>query len=166
MNSQSKKMELLGSTSIPKALLAMGIPTMIGMLVNAFYNLVDAYFVGGLGESQMGAISVVYPLGQVVVGLGLLFGNGAASYISRLLGRGDKENADKVASTALYSSIFVGAVIIIISMVFLHPILKLLGATDSRNRCFLGKFSRTSLEDADFRTAQSISVLIGFLSAD
>lgn len=131
MNSQSKKMELLGSASIPKALLAMGIPTMIGMLVNAFYNLVDAYFVGGLGESQMGAISVVYPLGQVVVGLGLLFGNGAASYISRLLGRGDKENADKVASTALYSSISVGAVIIIISMVFLHPILKLLGATDS-----------------------------------
>ena len=124
-------MELLGSTSIPKALLAMGIPTMIGMLVNAFYNLVDAYFVGGLGESQMGAISVVYPLGQVVVGLGLLFGNGAASYISRLLGRGDKENADKVASTALYSSVSVGAVIIIISMVFLHPILKLLGATDS-----------------------------------
>ena len=131
MNSQSKKMELLGSTSIPKALLAMGIPTMIGMLVNAFYNLVDAYFVGGLGESQMGAISVVYPLGQIVVGLGLLFGNGAASYISRLLGRGDKENADKVASTALYSSVSVGAVIIIISMVFLHPILKLLGATDS-----------------------------------
>ena len=124
-------MELLGSTSIPKALLAMGIPTMIGMLVNAFYNLVDAYFVGGLGESQMGAISVVYPLGQVVVGLGLLFGNGAASYLSRLLGRGDKENADKVASTALYSSVSVGAVIIIISMVFLHPILKLLGATDS-----------------------------------
>ena len=131
MNSQSKKMELLGSASIPKALLAMGIPTMIGMLVNAFYNLVDAYFVGGLGESQMGAISVVYPLGQVVVGLGLLFGNGAASYISRLLGRGDKENADKVASTALYSSVSVGAVIIIISMAFLYPILKLLGATDS-----------------------------------
>ncbi len=131
MNSQGKKMELLGSTSIPKALLAMGIPTMIGMLVNAFYNLVDAYFVGGLGESQMGAISVVYPLGQVVVGLGLLFGNGAASYISRLLGRGDKENADKVASTALYSSVSVGAVIILFSMVFLHPILKLLGATDS-----------------------------------
>ena len=126
-----QKMELLGSTSIPKALLAMGIPTMVGMLVNAFYNLVDAYFVGGLGESQMGAISVVYPLGQVIVGLGLLFGNGAASYISRLLGHGDRENADKVASTALYSSVSVGAVIILISMVFLHPILKLLGATDS-----------------------------------
>ena len=124
-------MELLGTAPIPKALLAMGIPTMIGMLVNAFYNLVDAYFVGGLGESQMGAISVVYPLGQVVVGLGLLFDNGAASYISRLLGRGDKERADKVASTALYSSVSVGAVIIIISVIFLNPILKLLGATES-----------------------------------
>ncbi len=131
MNSQNKKMELLGSTSIPKALLAMGIPAMIGMLVNAFYNLVDAYFVGGLGERQMGAITVVYPLGQVVVGLGLLFGNGAASCISRSLGHGDKENADKVASTALYSSISVGAVIILISMMYLHPVLKLLGATDS-----------------------------------
>ncbi len=131
MNNQSKKMELLGTAPIPKALLAMGVPTMIGMLVNAFYNLVDAYFVGGLGESQMGAISVVYPLGQVVVGLGLLFGNGAASYISRLLGRGDKERADKVASTALYSSVSLDAVIIIISVIFLNPILKLLGATES-----------------------------------
>lgn len=87
MNSQKQKLELLGNAPIPKALLAMGIPTMIGMLINALYNLVDAYFVGGLGESQMGAISIVYPLGQVVVGLGLLFGNGAASYISRLLGQ-------------------------------------------------------------------------------
>ena len=84
MSQQNKKMQLLGNAPIPQALLAMGIPTMIGMLVNALYNLVDAYFVGGLGESQMGAISVVYPLGQVVVGLGLLFGNGGASYISRL----------------------------------------------------------------------------------
>lgn len=131
MNSQAKKMELLGSAPIPKALLAMGIPTMIGMLINALYNLVDAYFVGGLGESQMGAISVVYPLGQVVVGLGLLFGNGAASYISRLLGQRNKEQANKAASTSLYSSLAVGAVIILLSIIFLRPILKILGATES-----------------------------------
>jgi len=131
MNGRNKKMELLGSAPISKALLAMGLPTMIGMMVNALYNLVDAYFVGGLGTSQMGAISVAFPLGQVVVGLGLLFGNGAASYISRLLGRGEKETASKVSSTALYSSIFVGAVIIICTIIFLKPILKLLGATES-----------------------------------
>ncbi len=131
MNKQSSKMELLGNAPIPKALMAMGIPTMLGMMVNSVYNLVDAYFVGGLGTSQMGAISVVYPLGQVVVGLGLLFGNGASSYLSRLLGKGDKEKANQVASTALYGSVTIGAVIIILSMIFLRPILKLLGATDS-----------------------------------
>ena len=131
MNSQNRKIELLGSTPIPKALLAMGIPTMIGMLINALYNLVDAYFVGGLGESQMGAISVVYPLGQVVVGLGLLFGTGAASYISRLLGQRNNEQANTVASYALYSSLAVGAVIILLSVIFLNPILRLLGATES-----------------------------------
>lgn len=128
---KNKKIELLSSTPIPKALLAMGIPTMLGMLVNALYNLVDAYFVSVLGESQMGAISVVFPIGQVIVGLGLLFGNGAASYISRLLGNGDKEKANKVVSTAMYSSVFVGAIVIIISLIFLKPILKLLGATES-----------------------------------
>ncbi|UJA32849.1 MATE family efflux transporter [Clostridium sporogenes] len=131
MNERNKKIELLGSAPIPKALLAMGLPIMIGMMINALYNLVDAYFVGGLGTSQMGAISVAFPLGQVVVGLGLLFGNGASSYISRLLGHGDRETANKVASTALYSSVFVGAVIIICTIIFLNPILKLLGATES-----------------------------------
>ena len=121
----------MGNAPIPKALMALGIPIMIGMLINALYNLVDAYFVGGLGESQMGAISIVFPLGQVVVGLGLMFGNGAASYLSRLLGRGDKDTANKVASTALYSSVLVGAIIIILATIFLKPILTLLGATDT-----------------------------------
>ena len=127
----NKKMELLGSAPIPKALMALGIPTMIGMMINALYNLVDAYFVGGLGESQMGAISIVFPLGQVVVGLGLLFGNGAASYLSRLLGRGDQDTANKVASTALYSSVSIGTAVILLATIFLKPILSLLGATDT-----------------------------------
>ena len=131
MNNQKQKMELLGNAPISKALLAMGIPTMLGMLINALYNLADAYFVSGLGESQMGAISIVYPLGQVVVGLGLLFGNGAASYISRLLGQGKNEQANKVASTSLYCSLSTGTLLILFCFVFLRPILTLLGATES-----------------------------------
>ena len=131
MSERNNKMELLGSAPIPKALMALGVPIMIGMLINALYNLVDAYFVGGLGESPMGAISIVFPLGQVVVGLGLMFGNGAASYLSRLLGRGDRETANKVASTALYSSVIIGAIIIILATIFIRPILTLLGATDT-----------------------------------
>ena len=128
---RNKKMALLGSAPIPKALLALGIPTMIGMLINALYNLVDTYFVGGLGTDQMGAVTVAFPLGQIVVGLGLLFGNGAAAYLSRLLGRGDKDTANKVASTAIYSGVSIGAVVILFSVIFLEPILKQAGAIES-----------------------------------
>lgn len=131
MNERNNKMELLGSVPVPTALMALGVPIMIGMLINALYNLVDAYFVGGLGESPMGAISIVFPLGQVVVGLGLMFGNGAASYLSRLLGREDRDTANRVASTALYSSVIIGAIIIIFATIFLKPILTLLGATET-----------------------------------
>lgn len=131
MNEQNKKMALLGSAPIPKALLSLGLPTMIGMLINALYNLVDTYFVGGLGTDQMGAVTVAFPLGQVIVGLGLLFGNGAAAYLSRLLGQDDRETADKVASTALYSGVWIGAVIILCTIIFLKPVLKQLGAIDS-----------------------------------
>lgn len=131
MMEHNNKMELLGSTPVPRALMSLGIPIMIGMLINALYNLVDAYFVGGLGERPMGAISVVFPLGQVVVGVGLMFGSGAASCLSRLLGKGDKSTADKVASTALYGSVFVGAILIVLAIIFLEPILSLLGATDT-----------------------------------
>ena len=121
----------MGSAPIPKALLALGIPTMIGMLINALYNLVDTYFVGGLGTDQMGAVTVAFPLGQIVVGLGLLFGNGAAAYLSRLLGRGDKDTANKVASTAIYSGVSIGAIVILFSIIFLEPILKQAGAIES-----------------------------------
>ena len=128
---EKSKMALLGSTPVPKALLALGLPTMIGMLINALYNLVDAYFVGGLGTEAMGAITVAYPLGQVIVGLGLLFGNGAAAYLPRLLGKGDTKTANEVASTALYSSILMGGFLIAVSVIFLNPILRYLGALDS-----------------------------------
>src|SRR5574344_1031250 len=130
MKEQNSKMALLGSAPVPKALLALGLPTMVGMLINALYNLVDAYFVGGLGTDAMGAITVAYPLGQIVVGLGLLFGNGAAAYLSRLLGREDRKTADKVASTALYSSVVIGAIVILCSVIFLKPILRRLGALE------------------------------------
>lgn len=131
MAEPNHKLILLSSAPIPKALMALGFPIMIGMLINAFYNLADAYFVGGLGERQMGAISVVFPLGQVVVGLGLMFGNGAASYLSRLLGRKDLATANQVASTALYCSVLLGGVVILLATIFLRPILTLLGATET-----------------------------------
>ena len=72
MSEHSSKMELLGNAPVSKSLMALGVPIMIGMTINALYNLADAYFVGGLGEGPMGAISIVFPLGQAIVGLGLM----------------------------------------------------------------------------------------------
>ena len=79
----------------------------------------------------MGAISVVFPVGQILSGLGLLFGGGASSYISRLLGADDRKQANHVASTALYSSLCIGIITTIIIEVFMNNILLVLGATET-----------------------------------
>lgn len=130
MNKQNQRIELLGETPIPKALLSMGLPTMTGMLINALYNLADTYFVGGLGTDSMAAVTVAFPLGQIIVGLGLLFGNGAAAYLSRLLGRNERQTANHAASTALYSSILVGGLVIFFCVIFLEPLLRQFGSPD------------------------------------
>lgn len=128
---ENKKMALLGSAPIPRALLSLGIPTMAGMLINALYSLADTCFVGGLGTEQMGAVTVAFPLGQIAAGLGLLFGNGAAAYLSRLLGRGDRDTANRAASTAVYSGVSLGAAVILLIVLFLEPLLRRAGAIES-----------------------------------
>lgn len=126
-----KRIKMLREAPIPRLLLTMGFPTMLGMLITGVYSLIDAYFVGGLGTSQMGAVSITFPLGQAIVGLAVLFGSGASSYLSRLLGANDREEANHVASTALYSSLVIAAVAIAFIILLLHPILYALGATDT-----------------------------------
>ena len=131
MAEKSNRIYLLEEAGVASALLKLGIPTMVGMLISALYNAIDAYFVGGLGMSQMGAVSVVFPIVQIIIGLGMMFGAGASSYISRLLGKGANEQADKTASTSLFSGLLVGAIIIIGIMVFLDPVLTALGSTET-----------------------------------
>lgn len=131
MTEKSNRIYLLEESGVAAALLKLGIPTMVGMLISALYNAIDAYFVGGLGMSQMGAVSVVFPIVQIIIGLGMMFGAGASSYISRLLGNGDHEQADKTASTALFSGLLVGAVIIAGILIFLDPVLTSLGSTQT-----------------------------------
>ncbi len=131
MAEKSNRIYLLEEARVASALLKLGIPTMVGMLISALYNAIDAYFVGGLGMSQMGAVSVVFPIVQIIIGLGMMFGAGASSYISRLLGKGDNEQANKTASTSLFSGLLVGAIIIIGIIVFLDPVLTSLGSTET-----------------------------------
>ena len=103
MNQQSNnRISIMRDEPVAASLMKLGVPTMIGMLISALYNAIDAYFVGGLGMSQMGAVSVVFPIVQIVIGLGMMFGAGASSYISRSLGKGDNAEANRATSTALF----------------------------------------------------------------
>lgn len=127
MNNQ--KLQMMRDEKIPKVLIKLGVPTMIGMLISALYSVVDSYFVSGLGTTQMGAVAIVFPIVQIIVGLGMTFGSGAASCISRLLGEGNDDKANHTASTALFSSLLVGGLSITISICYLDRILVALGAT-------------------------------------
>ncbi|MBV7271863.1 MATE family efflux transporter [Clostridiaceae bacterium UIB06] len=131
MNKNENKIKMMSEGNITKVLFQLGIPVIIGMLVTSLYNVVDAMFVGGLGTSQMGAVSIAYPIAQLIIGLGLTFGSGSASYISRLLGEKNNEQADRTASTALFTSIIVGLITIAITMCFLDKVLTFLGATQT-----------------------------------
>lgn len=123
-----KHMEEISPT---RALFKMGIPSMIGMLVSALYNLADAFFIGRLGTDQVGAIGVTFPITQVVIGIGMTFGVGAASYISRLLGQKKYQDVNQTASTAIFTLLAFQIPVILISLVFLKPLLLSLGATET-----------------------------------
>ena len=134
MEESQKRIYLLEKEEIGKALLKLGIPTMIGMLVSALYNIVDAFFVGRLGTIQTAAVSVVYPLTMVGTGIGMLFGSGAGSYISRLLGKKEYEKVTACSSTAVFSGTIIISVSVSGMLLFFDPLMKLLGATDSSFR--------------------------------
>lgn len=129
MDKNDQKIKLMAEEKIPKVLLKFGAPVIIGMLVTAFYNVIDAMFVGGLGTSAIGAVSIAFPISMFLIGLGLTFGSGASSYISRLLGQGDIKQANRTASTAFFSSLFIGILTIIIILSFLDKVLLSFGAT-------------------------------------
>lgn len=121
----------LGREKIPGLLFRLSLPAVITSLSTVAYSLVDAVFIGRLGTSALGAISVAFPLFSVIGGIGLTFGIGAGSFIARSLGRGEKSQADRTASTALVSVLLLGALIGIVGNLFLNPLLRILGATDT-----------------------------------
>jgi len=121
----------LGREKIPGLLLRLSLPALVASLSTVAYSLVDAVFIGRLGTSALGAISVAFPLFSVIGGIGLAFGIGAGSFIARSLGRGEKSQADRTASTALVSVLLLGALIGIVGNLFLKPLLRILGATDT-----------------------------------
>ena len=100
---KSEQIILMQQGKVSTALWKLGVPTMLGMMISAFYHVVDGFFVSHLGSNPMAGVSVSFPLVLLLMGIGRTFGAGAASYVSRLLGAHQMEKANRVASTALYS---------------------------------------------------------------
>ena len=109
----------------------LAVPTIISMLVTSFYNMADTYFVGRIGTSATAAVGVVFPLMAIIQACGFLFGHGSGNYISRTLGAGDREDASRMASTGFFSALFTGAALAAIGLVFIGPLARLLGSTET-----------------------------------
>ncbi|MBN8046397.1 MATE family efflux transporter [Paraclostridium bifermentans] len=132
MDTVIDKSKIMEDDNIGRLIWKFAIPGIIASLISAIYNIVDTAFIGMLNDTlAMAAVSVIFPLFILINAVGQLIGVGASSYIARLLGAKNKDGADDVASTAIISSVIVGIIFTILILIFLEPILRLLGATDS-----------------------------------
>ena len=130
MSNKNNKTMLMAQGPIKKTLISLAIPTIIATIINAVYNFVDTFFVGMLNDTAaMGAVSVAFPLFMIISAVGQMLGVGAASYVSRCLGAKQNDKADKTASTALFLALIFSVFVTTIVLVFIEPILKLMGAT-------------------------------------
>ena len=130
MNTQ----ELLAKEKISKLLLKYSIPAIIGMVVNALYNVVDRIFIGnipGVGSLAITGVGVTLPITTIILGFCMLVGVGATTTISIRLGQGKKEEAEKVIGNAITLSIIIALILTVIGLVFGNFILTKFGASES-----------------------------------
>lgn len=127
----SSQYEKMTQTPIFPLLIELSIPTIISMLITNIYNLADTAFVGKLGNSASGAVGVVFGFMSIIQAVGFMFGQGAGSIISRSLGKQDISTAGTTASTGFFSALFFGAIITVCGFLFLDPLVKFLGSTDT-----------------------------------
>lgn len=118
-------------TPIPKLVSKLAVPTTISMLVTSIYNLADTFFVSQLSTSASGAVGIVFSLMTIIQAVGFSLGMGSGSLLARRLGEKNKKAADMFATTAFYTSLILGSVIMITGQIFTEQLMMLLGATDT-----------------------------------
>jgi len=119
----------MGQAPIWKLLLRFSGPPIVSMVMGASYNVVDAIFVGRLGPESLAALSIAFPLMMIFMAIGTGSGVGAASLISRRLGAGDQEGANRVAGVSIALAILIGALITLVCLPNLEALLRLFGAS-------------------------------------
>ena len=128
---QDYRKTMMLTEPLPKIITKMAAPSIVSFLITSIYNLADTYFVSSLGTNAMAAVSVNASLDQIIMMAGSMLAVGAASYISRLLGAKREERASQVFSVAFFTAMAFGAVVMVLGLTFLHPMVRLLGATDT-----------------------------------
>ena len=121
----------MAETPVWKLILSLGLPTTISMLVTNIYNMADSYFVSQVSLSAGGATGIVFGLMAILQAFGFMFGHGAGSHISRLLGGRQIEQASKYASTGFFFSMLSGLFILTFGLIFIEPLMLLLGSTET-----------------------------------
>ena len=121
---------ILEKMPVNKAIWKLALPTMTAMLIQVIYNMTDTFYIGKLNDPNMVAgIVITMPIIFILQAFGNVFAVGGASLISRLLGRGEREEAGKVAAVAFWSAFFVFLVAGAIGFIFHRPILLFCGAS-------------------------------------
>lgn len=122
----------LENAPITKAIAHLSIPMMIGMSVGTIYNVINAFFIGLLRNTDMlTAITLGLPIFTILMAFGNMLGAGGGTFITRLVAKQNIEKAKKIAGYTFYSSIIIGILLGIILTIALTPIVKIMGADTS-----------------------------------
>ena len=122
----------LGEEKISKLLFKFSIPCVMGLLISAFYNIVDQIFIGNseLGYLGNAATGVSFPVICIVNAFAWCIGDGAASYLSICSGKKDTESAHKCVGNGMLMTTIISLVIMIVSLIFATPLMNLFGASE------------------------------------
>lgn len=124
-----KKTELFETMPIPRAVMTLAIPTILGTLVMMLYNLADTYFVGMLDDAiQNAAVTLAAPVLLAFNAVNNLFGVGSSSMMSRALGSKDYETVHRSSAFGFYCSLICGVLFSLVCTIFQGPLLDILGA--------------------------------------
>lgn len=116
---------------IGRLIVKFAVPSVIALLVNSLYNIVDQIFIGwGVGYLGNGATNIVFPITIIALALSMMIGNGGAAYLSLKMGEGEVETAKKGVGNAVTLVTIVSILLAVIFLVWIDPILTLFGATD------------------------------------
>lgn len=118
-------------TPVSRLITSLAVPTIITMLVTTFYHMADTVFVSRLGTQASGAVGIVFALMSIIQAIGMMLGLGAGNFIARLLGAKENEKADQVLSTAFFTALAVGTLLLVVGISFLDRFMRLLGSTET-----------------------------------